>query len=74
MQIETGVVPRVAEEAALQGVPGMLQRLKVRMAKIGDGAKKGASRAVQRTPFFYGEGPLPVVEWCAPCSCILFRT
>lgn len=68
LQIEMVVLPRVAEEAKLMSSGGMQQqRLQVRLTKIGDGAKNGAARAVQRTPFFSGEGPLPTVKWCAPC-------
>jgi hypothetical protein len=41
------------------------QRLQVRFTAVGDGAKDGSLRAVQKVPFFCGDGPLPTVEWCA---------
>lgn len=60
------ILPHVAEDVKLLS-RGMRERLQVRMTKIGDGAKGGVCRAVQKVRFFCGDGgPLPTVEWCAP--------
>jgi hypothetical protein len=64
------VADEVADKVKVGSRRSMKQRLQVLMTTIGDGAKGGSLRAVQKVPFFCGDGPLPTVEWCVPC----FRT
>jgi hypothetical protein len=70
MQVAAAVLPQVADDVRAEFGHQGLVRLQVVLTHIGDGAKKGACRAVQKVAFCCGEGADCSVAWCA-CCCML---